>query len=174
MTRFSFGRNRVALAPLWLAAGCLLALAGCGAEPRTSDEIFREERELPALYITVKTHTRVTAPAGKGMFIDPGTGEAAWPALACQNPDCPSRGAGGEPNLFIDAGPTAGQPGGAPAVDSHGCCPACVKGLNWKSLPPAERQKYINWVKPYVLPESQKRLAELAAERKQLSEQSGK
>jgi hypothetical protein len=161
------------LFPLWLAAGCLFTLAGCGGEPRTSDDIFREEMELPALYITVKTQTRVTAPAGKGMFIDPKTGEAAWPALACQNPDCPARGANGEPNLFIDAGPSASGPAGAPAVDSYGCCPACVKGLNWRAMAPAERQKYINWVKPYALPESEKRRAELAAERKALSEQSG-
>lgn len=170
MTSSYLSRTLIAAATLWLASGSLLLLAGCGGEPRTTDDIFREEMELPSLYLTVKTQTRVTAPAGKGTFIDKATGEAAWPALACQNPNCPGRGANGEPVLFIDAGSASSTRDGAPAVETYGCCPACMKGVNWKSLSAAERQKYVNWVKPYELPESAKRRAELAEERKRISE----
>ena len=49
---------------------------GCSNQPpRSRDEIFSEKQNLPGLYLTNKTHTRVLAPKSKGTFVDAGTQE---------------------------------------------------------------------------------------------------
>jgi hypothetical protein len=148
-------------------------LASCGQSeppPSTRDEIFRERLALPAVYFTAKTHKRVIAPASKGLFVDEQTGEVCWPALACHNPDCPGR-SGGEPLLFIE--PEAGvyaKPDGTIGYDRARAttnqsvvagCPACLKKRRPQTETPEQRARYVSWVKPYVLPETAARLAEL-------------
>jgi hypothetical protein len=154
-------------------AAALSLLASCSKSeppPPSRDEIFQERLELPALYFTAKTHRRVIAPARKGLFIDAQTGEVCWPALACHNPDCPGR-KGDEPLLFIepDAGVYA-KPDGTIGYDQARAaaqrsvvagCPECLKKRNLKAETPERRARYVSWVKPYVLPETAARLAEL-------------
>jgi hypothetical protein len=138
---------------LWI--GILLGgLPSCSKEdplPRSRDEIFRQRMELPAVYLTAKSHTRITAPAGRGMFfVDPETGEKCWPALFCTNPGCPGR-RDGEPLLFIEP-------------DANYACPRCAAIRKVAAETEADRQQYINWVRPYVLPETAEKLKQLDAE----------
>jgi hypothetical protein len=153
-------------------AAALPLLASCSKSeppPPSRDEIFQERLALPAVYFTAKTHKRVIAPASKGLFIDEQTGEVCWPALACHNPDCPGR-KGDEPLLFIepDAGVYA-KPDGTIGYDRARAakqsvvagCPECLKKRNLSAETPEQRARYISWVKPYVLPETAARLAEL-------------
>lgn len=37
--------------------------------------------------------------------VDPQTGEIAWRGMTCYNPDCPGRGKGGGPLMFVDKSP---------------------------------------------------------------------
>jgi hypothetical protein len=136
-----------------------VALLGCLAScskkeepvPRSRDEIFKQRLTLPALYLTAPSHKRIIAPAGLALFTkDKETGEMIWPALYCTNPDCPGRREG-EPLLFIE--PDAGF-----------ACPQCVAKRNRATESAEVRQQYINWVRPYVLPETAKKLKELDAE----------
>lgn len=148
---------------LAVAGTCLLSSCGGEAPPRARDEIFRERMELPALYFTAQTHQRVIAPMDKGVFVHESTGELCWPALVCNNPNCPGRKAD-EPLLFIEpdmgvyvkADKTIGYDAArARAVaGAAGPCPACAKLRRPASETPAGRQQYIDWVQPYVLPET--------------------
>jgi len=164
------------------AAGLLLFFASCGKEPRTSDDIFQDQMQLPTVYFTAETNTRVIAPQGNSLFVDETTGELAWPAMACHNPDCPGRGPDGEMHLFICPQPGYyAEPDGSvgydpsrastTAVKTAGLCPECLKGRNPNRLTQDERQQFINWVRPYVLPETAARIHELDAERKRISDE---
>lgn len=153
---------------LLLVVSALGVFTSCGRKPpppRTRDEIFRDRVSLPAVYLTVKTHTRVLAPGGKGAFIDQETGELCWPALACTNPNCPGKGKD-EPYLFIDPDPGVFvKPDGtlgydlamAKASKADGTCPKCAANRNFANETNEDRQRYINWVRPYVLPETAQR-----------------
>ena len=148
---------------LVIVGACLLSSCGSETPPRTRDEIFRERMQLPALYFTAQTHQRVIAPADKGLFVHEPTGELCWPALVCNNPDCPGRKAN-EPLLFIE--PDMGvyvkadktieydATRARAATGAAGPCPACAKLRRPASEPPAQRQQYVDWVRPYVLPET--------------------
>lgn len=168
---------------LW-RLGCLLSVAAflfcfasCTTEqpPRSQDEILREELELPALYMTSKSEKRVKAPASKGLFVDKETGEILWPAKACHNPDCPARGPNAELNVFVVPDLTLVVDGsGTIAFDpnlvgraekTHGLCPACVEKFNLASTDKEKLAGYVKWVKPHVLPETEKRRKVLAEER---------
>ncbi len=155
-------------------AAALPLLASCSRSepppPPSRDEIFRQRLDLPALYFTAKTHKRVIAPASKGLFVDEQTGEVCWPALVCNNPECPGR-QGDEPLLFIepDAGVYA-KPDGTIGYDRARAaagrsavagCPACLKRRKLQKETPEERARYVSWVQPYVLPETAARLKEL-------------
>ena len=162
-----------------LLPGCLICLlCACSKEPPpplSRDEIFRQRLELPALYLTAKTHKRVIAPMSKGMFVDADTGEICWPALACNNPDCPGRKAG-EPFVFIE--PDAGaymKPDGSIGYDPAraraaaaervlGPCPQCAKIRDPRTETDAQGKQYISWVQPYVLPETAERMEHLDEE----------
>jgi len=166
------GRSLVAAL---LLGGLVCLLSACSKEPPpplSRDEIFRQRLELPALYLTAKTHKRVIAPMSKGMFVDAETGEICWPALACNNPDCPGRKAG-EPFVFIE--PDAGSyvkpdgsigydPARAAAERVVGPCPQCAKIRDPRTETNAQRQQYISWVRPYVLPETAERMKQLDEE----------
>jgi hypothetical protein len=130
-------------------------MIGCSrAQPRSTDEIFTEKRQLPRLFLTTKTHTRVLGVKTQGMFKDSATGEDCWPALQCTNPDCPGR-KGDEPAIFICFDVSA----------SKGC-PECAKKRNFKAETNADRAKYLKFVEPYELPEVRERLRALDEEYK--------
>jgi len=134
---------------------CLTACSRTPPPPRSADEIFTEKQQMPRLYLTKKTHTRVVAPKTKGMFTDPATGEECWPAMQCTNPDCPGR-TEKEPALFLPFD-----------VSAHQGCPACAKKRNIARESAAEKAKWLKFVQPYELPEVRERLAALDAEYKQ-------
>ena len=143
---------------MWIVA-VLGGLVSCHKKeepaPRSRREIYKQVLELPAVYLTEKTHKRVIAPTGRGLFwVDAETGETCWPALYCTNPDCPGRREG-EPLLFIEP-------------DANHACPHCMAKRKLATEPPAVRQQYINWVQTYVLPETAEKLKPLDAERQKL------
>lgn len=163
-------------------AGAMLALAGisgCGeADPPSTEELFQQQMELPAVYLTSQTGTRVVAPSGKNPHLDPKTGEVAWLALSCTNPDCPGR-SDEEPFLFISpntgvrvmpdgsftSDPRKGQsfavaPNAPFILTPHGC-PKCVTLRKLGSESAAVKQQYNNWVQPYVLPETAEKMKKL-------------
>lgn len=151
-------------------------LVGCGEDtPVSRDDIFLKQMELPTLYLTAQSGKRVIAPANKGVFVDEATGEICWPAIACHNPKCPGRGLDGEVFLFVIPTPGAtGQSDGTVTIDpskvappngTDGLCPECLR-IRKPSNETAElKQKYVNWVKPYVLPEAAEQLKEIEAAR---------
>jgi hypothetical protein len=160
-----------------LVAGLLAALASCSKEPpppRSQDELFRQQLDLPALYLTAHSGKRVISHIGSLPFQDQETGELCWPALICTNPDCPGRGPNGGPLIFVDPDPAYYiNSEGKLAVDERRAvkesklsgCPECAKHRDPAKETEKERQAYVNWVKPYVLPETAARLKELEAER---------
>jgi hypothetical protein len=169
---------RLPVRKLIFATASLFALmAGC-EKPRekTINELYREENELPALFITAKTQQRIVAPGSQGVFVDKNTGELAWSAFVCNNPDCPARGKSDEAFLFIIPDPavianpdgTVGYDRSRVVVDQQlGYCPECLKLRNMGNESMEERTKYARFVKPYVLPETHKRRQELAQARQQ-------
>lgn len=162
----------------WLTTLCAVVV-GCSrsqpVQPRTLDEIFAEQMELPAVYLTAGGK-RIEAPSGRGPFVDAETGEIAWMALACLRPDCPGKKSDGEPVLFIAPdsamyvaadGKIATDPSRATEEPPHAMqCPVCWKQRNLSAETSAQKQQFNNWVAPYVLPETTARLAELEQERK--------
>lgn len=152
--------------------------AGCGRSPRprsrSRDAIFAERRTLPALFITAKSGRHVVAPDDRTMFVDPETGEIAWRAWACHNPDCPGRQPGGPPFLCIEGDDGyVPKPDGSIGFDPRksanpkqrpGMCPRCSAIRDPARETRAEAERYERWVQLYVLPETAARLAELDAE----------
>jgi len=157
----------------------------CGSKEtrRSFRQIDKERRELPALFLTAETHKEVIAPGNQGTFVDEKTGELCWPAYTCENPDCPGEEKNGRPHLFIHSDPLvkvgsdgeilyteapAGQPPDEYIVAQGGflvpTCPACLKNRKLETETDKERQKYLNWVKPYILPKTLKRQKELDEE----------
>ena len=169
---------------LMLQIGLLLTLGGCGGKdspeptPRTRDAIFKDIQSLPTLYLTAKTNKRIIAGGdkGSGAFVDKETGEICWQAMECGNPKCPGRTGGDEPFIFItpDPGVFVESDGVTFGYDikkrkpadsaTGGACPECLKNRNPKKETQAERDEYIKWIKPHLLPESAKRKKELEAE----------
>ena len=123
---------------------------------RSRDEIFQEQLGLPRLYLTTPSHKRIIASTHKGKFIDPESGEEAWPALACHRPDCPGRSKDGQLYVFIEADTGLVE------------CPKCLTDRDRENETTEQRQPYINWIKPHVLPETARRMAELSEERQRL------
>ncbi len=154
-------------------------IAGCSeTRPKTLDELYEEERQLPAVFLTAESGKRITAPGNTGVFVDEGSGELAWRALICTNPDCPATPpTGEEPFLFIAVDPAlVAQPDGTVGYDRSrvdeadnyfGNCPECLKTRNLAGESDEDRQRYSNWATPYVLPETAQRREELAEARKQ-------
>ena len=72
-------------------------------------------------------------PTGTVAIVDPKTGKLAWQAMICLNPDCPARGPGGGPLLFVSpvAGVSIGPNGevvdqsGQPDLSKSPNCPIC-------------------------------------------------
>lgn len=156
-----------------------IVCAGCGeTRPKTLDELYEEERQLPSVFITADSNQQVTAPGNKGVFVHEETGELAWRALTCTNPDCPAKKPAGEqPFLFIAPDPAnVANPDGTIGYDrslvdeadnNFGNCPECLKIRSLATESDKDRQRYSNYAVPYVLPETAKRRKELAAARKE-------
>lgn len=159
-----------------------IILGGCGPQ-RTLSQIEQEMRSLDTLYLTADGGKKITAPATKGIFVDPESGELCFPAYACANPDCPGKQNGEQPFLFIHrdvmlrAGPGGEvvrdeMPRGQNPVDvirSRGgfpnpTCPACWEVRRSGQETPAMAQQFVEWARPYTLPQA-------AARRKQLEEE---
>lgn len=152
---------------------CLpLLLTACGEdELPTRDELFQMERELPAPFLALQSGELIKAPGDKSAFYNEATGEDCYRAQACHNPDCPGRGADGEPFLFVlplpykkDDGSIA-QPrldGAKAAHNVNGDCPKCLDIRRKSSESAEQKQQYINWVKPYELPETVAKREEIA------------
>lgn len=162
----------------------LLLLAGCGeAEPpATLKELYEEDRNLPAVYLHAETNERATGPGNSGILVR--DGQLYWPALTCTNPACPAAGRE-EPVLFHQSDPgVIVQPEGALGYDLAaaaratgsssgtlpGSCPECLPIRDLASETEDDRQRYQNFVRPYVLPETAQRREELAAARQQRQE----
>jgi hypothetical protein len=155
--------------------GALVCL-GCGrpaAPERSSDEIIKEMRELPALYLSERTQKRVIAPTNRGIFIDEEVREICYRALRCTNPECPHHRSQGEPYLFIFPQPgkfvtsegTLGRDEDLEqAPEGAGCCPACAMKYDLEKISADEWGKLVSYVLPYELPESAARLKALEAE----------
>ena len=171
--------RRVAVVLMCLV--CLLSACRRQAQTRTTDEIFREQLELPVLYLTAETGQRVIAPGSRGIFVHEPNGEICWPALACHNPACPGRTTAGEPCLFVAADPSVvvkedGSLGSdsnrsAAASEPVEMCPKCLQIRNRQAETSDEAQQYADWVRPHVLPKTAERLAELDEERRRIHEQ---
>ncbi len=172
--QFSIG-SKLGIKLLAVALICL-PIACEDDKPRSRDDLFTEQRELPKLFMTAKTHKRIEAPASRNIFIDEGTGETAWPAAECHAPNCPGR-EGDTLYLFPDINPAMhakpdgtiapgtppeGNNGGKPA----GFCPKCWKAFNLANAGQDKQREYNLYVKPHVLPETAKRMAELEQERR--------
>jgi len=148
---------------------------GTSGVPRSRDAIFREQLSLPRLYMTHPSHRRITASTGRGVFVDPESGELAWPALACHRPECPGRGRSGQPYLFISPdstlyaaadGTIAADVSRSASLSHHdGQCPMCKTQRRPGAETPQQRQQYIDWVRPHVLPAAAQRMVELERQR---------
>ncbi len=164
----------------------LVTLLACGgvigcaeSDPPSTEELFQQQMDLPAVYLTSVTGTRIIAPSRDNPFVDPKTGEVAWLAMSCENPDCPGRTAE-EPFLFIapnmgvrisadgtftsdprQGKPFAVAPPNAPFLITPFGCPQCMTLRKVGSESAAQKQKYNAWVRPYVLPETAKKMKEL-------------
>jgi hypothetical protein len=168
--------------PLALSLLVVAFAVGC-AKTRTLEEIEADKRDVPGLYLTEKTNQEVIAPAGLGLHVDAATGEICYQPHECVNPDCPGRPADGKPNLFVhrnvlvSLGPDGKfvyeqVPAGVDPVkhiESKGghafpTCPHCLKHRDLAGETDAQRKQYQAWVRPYVLPESEKRREELETE----------
>ena len=122
---------------------------------RTRAEISREQSNLNRLFFTEKTQRRIVAPTNRGPFVDEVTGEMAWPAFRCHNPNCPEKGTADEPFLFT-----------FPDRNQRQICPACTKEIDVESAPIKELQPHLIWTRAYDLPETARRVKQLDAERK--------
>jgi hypothetical protein len=129
-------------------------------EPRSLAEIGLEQGTLNGLYLTEKTGRQVIAPRNVARsFVDEATGERAWHAYECTNPDCPGpKLPGFKHHLFIHV-----------ITDSEGSinCPACERGRNLTAETPEQVRQWGQFVRPYELPETVRRRGELDTERRE-------
>ena len=165
---------------LALLYGTVIIICGCGKQERTLEEIELERRTLPTVFITQESRTHVTAPLNQGVVVHEPTGELAYPAFACGNPNCPGR-EGDQPFLFIQTDPTLsvgpnnelvrGPPKGAFNMP---VCPACLAVRDLENETLQEQAQYMRWAEEYLPPESAAREAELDEEYQRVYEKSGR
>lgn len=166
------------LNPGWWCA-IILSIAGCSRyePPRTTEDIFLDRESVETLYLTTDGKEIVAPKNVRGVIVD--GGKLAWQAWECTNPSCPGRKADGKPLLFSRPDPFAYiTPDGQPDIRQPSTaedfkkmdeyilrrCPECLKIRKLASETEAEREQYQSFVKPHVLPQAAKRLAELDAE----------
>lgn len=164
--------------------GCLAVLipllAGCGDPPPTPtlQGMYDEERNLPAVFLVEGTNEQVVLPGDRGVWAH--EGKLCWIAMTCTNPDCPQADAE-EPVLFPDPNPAVvlnpdgtigyGRSQTPPTSKLPGNCPECLELRDLASETAEDRQKYLEFVRPYVLPGTEERRAELTAARKARQEE---
>ena len=165
-----------------LVAVAIVALSGCSAEsPGTTaapvpsvavdldleGEHEREVRDIPIQGtivergVTIESRrvenaVKMTAHRGE-VCVDGDTGQLAWPALTCKNPDCPDYASGEDPPIFIYEIPNNG-------VDEEGYIKVPNSVSHRRRMPKCPTCKSPKWVEPYELPETAQRRAELDAE----------
>lgn len=177
---------------LLCAIGFCTSCAKEELKPRTAPQITQDRMSLPMLCLT-KSGKEIIVPgatAGRAV-LDKTTGELAYPARICANPDCPGEGNGVRPYLFIWEDPTVFindedksvgtlEPKSnedffdmckEKGVQPNPTCPACLKSRNLAAESEEEAQKYRQWVRPYVLPETARRLKKLDEEHKRRIEE---
>ena len=162
------------------AAVTILSICSCGpSETPTREKIFKARQTIDTLYLTEDGREIIAPGNADGAIVDPETGKIAWAAYQCNNPKCPGR-KDGRPFLFPWPSPFAyvteeGTIGYRTPEDVDEAtamtekfamieCPACAKIRNRDKETPEQRQQYEQWCKPYVLPESAKRLKALDEE----------
>jgi len=125
--------------------------------PRGEMDILQEQIGLNRLFLSEKSLQEVVAPANTFPTFH---GEKCWPAYMCTNPDCPGkdRGREGVPYLFIHTDQSI----------PNAICPACLEIRNLEAETDEDKLRYRNYPRLFELPETQRRLDELARERKSL------
>ena len=126
---------------------------------RPTKDVAIEQLNVNQLYLSERTMTEVIAPARFMAPWDEELGERCFPALTCENPDCPGEPGEGRPYLFI----VRYSPGGS---GGEIICPACAEAFDSANWTDEERVQYRKWVKPYRLPEQAARLKQLDDELK--------
>jgi hypothetical protein len=128
--------------------------------PRAMAQIDLEQATLNGLYLSERTGKQVIAPRNVARFlIDEETGERCWHAYECTHPECQGeRRPGFDHYVFIYTD-----------VEKLGIidCPACAMRRQREKESAAERQRWGEFVRPYELPETLRRRAELDAERRE-------
>jgi len=75
---------------------------------RTPNAIVNERSALPFLYLKEDSLEHVVTEGCQGTaYVDPSDGRMCWPAMVCENPQCPARTEGGPPVLLIHILPGA-------------------------------------------------------------------
>lgn len=100
---------------------------------RTPNEIVKQRSTLPFLYLKEDSLEHVVTEGCQGTaYVDTSDGRMCWPAMVCDNPQCPARTAGGQPVLLIHILPGAiARPDGtigwdkAAGDEGHVKCPHC-------------------------------------------------
>jgi hypothetical protein len=171
--------------PVFAAALVLLASSiGCrDDQPLTPEDILREQLEVDTLYLTEDGREVIAPGTSEGVIVFPGTSDLAWPAMTCENPDCPGEGEGDRPFVFPWPDPFkyVDDDGNIQLRDPESdedfklmeqfgeqCCPACLPTRNRSRESIDEQIQYKSWVVPYVLPESAKRLKELEEQKRKI------
>ncbi len=159
----------------------LLSVAlGCSRyeKPRSREDIFNDRIAVDTLYIT-KDGNEVIAPGTVRGVIVTKSGELAFEAWQCNNPNCPGRKVDGSPYLFPWPDPFAFvKEDGTPSMRapeneaedklmaefSNQRCPECLKQRKVATESVEEREKYRNWLQTHVLPQAEKQLKRLDEE----------
>ena len=100
---------------------------------RTPNAIVKQRSALPFLYLKEDSLEHVVTEGNQGTaYIDPSDGRICWPAMICENPQCPARTEGGPPVLLINIlpGAIAGSDGTLRSETTFGSgdlakCPHC-------------------------------------------------
>lgn len=133
-------------------------------EPRDRATIDAEQDSLNALFIGETTGKEVIAPRNVHYFVvDEATGERCWRAFECTYPDCPGeKTSGRKHHLFIIVTKRLYQE--EPTIQ----CDACLKLRDPDSETLDARTKWTSYTRPFELPETIRRTAELDRERQRL------
>ena len=138
-----------------------------------SNDLFPERQSLPALFICVQSGKRLVAPGNKNHFLDKESGELYWRAMACHNPQCKAPSTTNAPFLFITPDPRVYlKADGSIGHDNTRAmkaaktrppiaCPQCLKNRNLKKESREQKEKYVSWVKPHILPKTAQHISEL-------------
>ena len=134
--------------------------------PRVRAEIDREQLTLNALFIGEETGKEVIAPGNVHYFVvDEETGERCWRSLECTHPNCPGEKKNGRPYyvfFLVAEKPNEEEP----PIE----CDACGRFRDTEGETPQEKTEWSRYVRPYELPETLRRRAELDNERRRFVE----